>query len=194
MGSGSYARTERRRSAASRTSRRWVAVELIDGELVEKAAPSPEHGLAETKLGACLDPYNRRPGGPRGPGGWWILTEVEVLYRETAEVFRHDLCGLRRDSHPERPTGMPLFVRPDWVCEVLSPSTARFDIVKKQRTLHRHGVPHYWVVDPASETLSVYRHEPGGYLIVLTAASGETVRAEPFDAIDLDVGELFGRD
>ncbi len=169
-------------------------VELIDGALIEKAAPTAEHGLVETKLGESLGPYNRRPGGPRGPGGWWILTEIEILYAQTQEVFRHDLCGYRREQHPERPTGMPQQARPDWVCEVLSPSTARFDIVKKQRTLHRHGVPYYWLVDPASETLSVYRHEAGGYLILLTAATGESVRAEPFEGVELAVGELFGRE
>src|SRR4051812_37135313 len=98
------------------------AVELVGGEIVEKAAPSAEHGLAETKLGAGLDPYNRGPGGPRGPGGWWILTEVEVLYAQTSEVFRHDLCGYRRERFASRPTGMPLQLRPDWVCEILSRS------------------------------------------------------------------------
>ncbi len=169
-------------------------VELIAGELVDRAPSPAEHGLAETKLGASLGPFNRRPGGPRGPGGWWILTEVEVLYAETNEVFRHDLCGYRRDAHPERPSGMPQQVRPDWVCEILSPSTARIDIVKKQRTLHRHAVPYYWLVDPATETLSVYRHEPEGYLIVLTAGPDESVRPEPFDAVELAVGELFGRE
>jgi Uma2 family endonuclease len=170
------------------------AVELVRGEIVEKAAPSAEHGLAETKLGASLDPYNRRADGLGGPGGWWIFTEVEVRYPGTSEVFRHDLCGFCREHHPERPTGVPLKQRPEWVCEILSKSSARVDLVKKQRTLHAHGVEHYWIVDPDAETLSVYRHEAGGYLLALASTTGETVRAEPFEAIELTVGALFGRE
>jgi Uma2 family endonuclease len=84
-------------------------------------------------------------------------------------------------------------VRPDWVCEVLS-TNRRNDLVKKKRCYHRHGVPHYWIVDPADEVLSVNRWTPDGYLEVLVADQSERVRAEPFDAIELQVGVLFGDD
>lgn len=167
-------------------------VELIDGEIAYKAMPTPEHGSPQLKFGELLGGFNRRGGGPKGPGGWWLMTEVEVLYARTTEVFRHDLVGFRRDLHPGRPTGLPVKVRPDWACEILSPSTARNDVVKKQRTLHVHGVPHYWLVDPQNQLLAVLRWEPDQYRRVLDAGIGDVVRAEPFDAIELDVRELFG--
>lgn len=170
------------------------AVELVDGEIVEKAMPLPEHGAAQTKLGALLDGFNRKGGGPRGPGGWWIMSEVEVLYAATGEAFRHDLLGFRRDRLPERPKGLPVRERPDWVCEILSPTTARIDLVKKQPTLHAHGVPHYWIVDPEHETLTVLRLAETAYLRILDAGVGDVVRAEPFEATELSVAELFGRD
>jgi Uma2 family endonuclease len=169
-------------------------VELIDGEIVEKAAPTAEHGSATFRFGGVLDGFNRRPGGPRGPGGWWLMAEVEVLYERTTEVFRHDVLGFRRDLHPERPTGMPVRVRPDWVCEILSPSTARYDVVQKQRTLHAYGVPHYWILAPEHGTLTVQRHAETAYLRVLDAGIGDVVRDEPFDDIEFAVQELFGRD
>lgn len=168
------------------------AVELIDGEIVYKAMPTPAHGDAQSRVNGVLHGFNRRGGGPRGPGGWWIMTEVEVLYGKTREVFRHDLVGFRRDVHPARPDDMPVKARPDWACEILSPSTARNDVVKKQRTLHTHGVPHYWLVDPQNQLLSVLRWEAEQYKRVLDAGVGDAVRAEPFDAIELDVRELFG--
>lgn len=172
---------------------RGHAVELIDGEIVYKAMPTPAHGSAQLKVGALLDGFNRGGGGPRGPGGWWLMTEVEVLYAQTREVFRHDLIGFRRDRHPSRPSNeLPVQVRPDWACEVLSPSTARYDVVKKQRTLHDHGVPHYWIVDPEHQTLTVMRWNEGHYLRVLDAGIGDIVRAEPFDAIELDMRDVFG--
>ena len=168
------------------------AVELIGGEIVYKATPAPAHGSAQTKAGELLGGYNRRSGGDRGPGGWWIMTEVEVLYDKTREVCRHDLLGFRRDRHAKRPDEMPVEVRPDWVCEILSPSTARIDLGPKQRLLHAPGVPHYWILDPEHQTLTVMRHSDEHYLRVLDAGVGDRVRAEPFDAIELDVGELFG--
>lgn len=167
-------------------------VELIDGQIVRKAAPTPGHGSAQRKVGAILDGFDARKGGPGGPGGWWLMTEVEVLYKKTSEVFRHDLVGFRRDLHPKRPDDMPVAVRPDWVSEVLSPSTARVDVVKKQRTLHVHGVPHYWLVDPTNSLLTVFRWEEERFQRVLDAGIGDVVRAEPFDAIELDVGSIFG--
>jgi Uma2 family endonuclease len=173
---------------------RGLAVELVDGEVVHKAMPKPEHGSAQVKAAALLDPFHRKAGGPRGPGGWWIMSEVEVLYGESGESFRHDLVGFRRDRVGARPTGTPVRERADWVCEILSPSTARYDVVQKQRTLHRHGVPHYWVLDPEHETLMDLRHGPEAYVNVLNAGVGDRVRAEPFDAIELDVAELFGHE
>ncbi len=167
-------------------------VELIEGEIVYKAMPSPAHGSAQRKLGALLDPFDGRQGGLRGPGGWWLMTEVEVLYAKTTEVFRHDIVGFRRDLHPARPEEMPVRARPDWACEILSPTTACNDVVKKQRTLHAHGVPHYWLVDPQNRLLSVLRWEPDQYRRALDAGIGDAVRAEPFDAIEIDVRELFG--
>ncbi len=167
-------------------------VELIDGEIVYKAMPTPAHGSAQSIVTGMLHGFNRRGGGPKSPGGWWIMTEVEILYPKTTEVFRHDIVGFRRDLHPTRPDEMPVRTRPDWACEILSPSTARNDVVKKQRTLHAHGVPHYWLVDPSNLLLSVLRWEPDQYRHALDAGVGDVVRAEPFDAIELDVGEIFG--
>lgn len=156
--------------------------------------PTPAHGGAQVKIGALLDGFNRSGGGPRGPGGWWLMSEVEVLYEQTSEVFRHDVLGFRRDRHAERPEGLPEKARPDWVCEILSPTTARYDLVKKQRTLHARGVEHYWIVDPEHETLTVMRLADEHYLRVLDAGIGDVVRAEPFGEVELPVGEPFGRD
>lgn len=173
---------------------RGMAVELIDGEIVHKALPKPEHGDAQVTLSALLYPF-KRVGGPRGgPGGWWIMSEVELAYQKTDEAYRHDLVGFRQDRVSTRPTGVPVRERADWVCEILSPSTARYDVVQKQRTLHAHGVPHYWLINPEHETLVVLRYGPDAYVNVLNATVGDVVRAEPFDEMELDISELFGHE
>jgi Uma2 family endonuclease len=167
--------------------------ELIAGELIEKAAPSGEHGSAQSSVvGALHGPFQRAPGRG-GPGGWWIATEVEVMF-ETGEVVRPDVVGWRRDRWPERPVGMPVTIKPDWICEVVSPSNATDDTVKKLRLFHHVAIPHYWLVDTRDATLTVMRWSADGYVTVVRAERGERVRPEPFGAIELSVGTLFGDD
>ena len=165
--------------------------ELIDGVIVEKGAASGEHGGAQHKLSVFTGPFDRRPGG-RWPGGWWFATEVDV-YFDTANTLRPDVLGWRRERVPERPRGVPVLARPDWVCEILS-TNRRNDLIKKKRVYHRHQVPHYWIIDPVEESLTVYRWTADGYVEILAAERGERVQAEPFDAIPMQVGVLFGED
>jgi Uma2 family endonuclease len=165
--------------------------EILDGELVRKAMPSGPHGRAQRVLGGRIgEPYDRRPGGPH-PGGWWIVTEVEVEL-DPHQIVRPDVLGWRREHLPELPGKTPVAVRPDWICEVLSPSNAGNDRVKKMRVYHRAGVPHYWLVAPEEQSLSVFRWTSEGYLLVVASESGERVRAEPFVEVELDVAALFG--
>jgi Uma2 family endonuclease len=166
------------------------AAEVVAGEIVDKAAPSFAHGNAQSGLSGALFGFRGPPGEPPGPGGWWIATEVEVEH-ESHEVYRHDVLGWRRDRVPARPAERPVRIRPDWVCEILSPATAANDTVKKLRVLHRHGVPHYWLLDPDAGTLRVLRWTGDGYLEVLGATADETVKAEPFGAIALSLKRTF---
>lgn len=165
--------------------------EILDGELVEKET-SAEHGVAQSRVGRVLGPFDRRPGG-RLPGGWWFATEALIDLGVDQHV-RPDVAGWRRERMPERPTGSVISLAPDWICEIVSPSNASNDTVKKKRAYHRHQVPHYWLLDPVRETLTVLRWSADGYVEVQSAMRGERVRAEPFDAIELQVGVFSGDD
>ncbi len=165
--------------------------EVIEGVLVEKEAASGRHGGAQLQLGHKLAPYNRRPGG-RWPGGWWFATETEIMFADT-QVFRPDVAGWRRERLPVLPSDVPIIVRPDWICEILS-TNKRNDLITKKRVYQQHQVGHYWIVDPVEETLAVYRWHVDGYVEVLIAERHERVRAEPFGAIELRIGVLFGDD
>ncbi|MBL8946787.1 MAG: Uma2 family endonuclease [Myxococcales bacterium] len=172
--------------------------ELVGGEIVEKATPSGEHGDAQAGIVGAIRPAYQRRSRDGGPGGWWIATEVEVLLESallgSAEVVRPDVLGWRRERVPTRPVGFPVSIRPDWICEVVSPANANTDTVKKLRVYHRANVVHYWLVDPRDATLTVMRWTDAGYTMVLRAERGETVRPEPFDGIELVLGTLFGDD
>ncbi|MBK9000432.1 MAG: Uma2 family endonuclease [Myxococcales bacterium] len=187
------------RGGTPKTIADWLAapqdarLELIDGELIEKAAPTFDHGTAQTlTAGAIAAAFHRRPGGPRGPGGWWIATEVDILL--DGRGYRPDVSGWRRERVPVPPKERPVTERPDWICEIVSESNRAVDTVTKLRRYHQAGVPHYWIVDQVDRTLTVHRHTPEGYLVAIRAAEHETVRAEPFDAIELDVQVLLGGD
>lgn len=166
--------------------------EILHGELVRKASPSARHGAAQARILEYVGPFNRKPGG-RAPGGWWIVAETEIELAPH-EVVRPDVCGWRRERLPALPEDMPVRSKPDWVCEVLSPSNATRDRVTKFELYREAGVAHYWLVDPEARTLTVHRWTAEGYLIVLNATRGERVRPEPFVAISLEVGVLFGDD
>ncbi len=113
---------------------------------------------------------------------------------DARSVFRPDVAGWRRERLTRLPVETPLVVRPDWVCEILSPSTKQNDLWKKLRVYQRCQVAHSWIIDPDAEALAVYRWTPDGYLLVLTAVGHERVHAEPFDAVELSVHELIAGD
>lgn len=165
--------------------------ELIEGAIEPKGAASGRHGAAQRKLSGYVDPFDRRTGSG-APGGWWFGTEVDI-YFDPLNTFRPDVAGWRRDRVAAQPEEALVVVRPDWVCEILS-TNRRSDLIKKKRVYHRHQVPHYWILDPDEGTLTVYRWTPDAYLEILIAERGEEVRPEPFDAVPLRVGALFGDD
>lgn len=165
--------------------------ELIEGVIEPKGAASGRHGAAQVRLAGHVLPFNRRPGGS-GPGGWWFATEVDIFF-DAANTFRPDVVGWRRERVARQPEETLVEARPDWVCEILS-TNRRNDLVRKKRVYHRHRVPHYWILDPDEGTLTVYRWASEGYLELVTAERGEEVRPEPFEAVPLRVGALFGDD
>jgi Uma2 family endonuclease len=165
-----------------------MVAEIIDGELNLQPRPAKPHAAAATALGEELGPPFKR--GKGGPGGWIILDEPEVHLGEN--VLVPDLAGWRRERMPVMTTEESYFtLAPDWVCEVLSPRTAVIDRVKKLPIYARAEVAHTWLVNPLERTLEVLRRQGSGWLIVDVFEGNAQVRAEPFDAIALDLAVLW---
>ena len=164
--------------------------ELVAGTLYASPRPAPRHAAATTALGEELGPPFKR--GKGGPGGWWILDEPELHLGADAVV--PDLAGWRRERMPEMPVELAYFiVAPDWVAEVQSPSTAALDRGPKLAVYARERVSHVWMIEPVSQTLEVLRLDGETYRIVKVASGADRVRAEPFDAIELDLSILWMR-
>ncbi|KAA0254085.1 Uma2 family endonuclease [Acidobacteria bacterium ACD] len=162
-------------------------VEVLEGELVFIARPTPAHQLAAGAIGALV-------GGPfclgGDPGGWWVLQEVDVELAPHC-VFQPDVAGWLRSRLPAFPAERPIRVVPDWVCEVLSPPSARVDRVRKAAIYLEIGVQSYWIVNPADRTLEAWQAADGRWLRLGAWAEGDRARIAPFEAVELDVGRLF---
>lgn len=166
-----------------------VVGEILGGELHVHPRPASPHARASSRLGSVLGPPFDI--GDNGPGGWVILFEPELHLGE--DVVVPDLAGWRRSRMPEVPDTVGFTLAPDWVCEVLSPSTARVDRTKKLEIYAREGVAHVWFVEPRLLTLEILRLEAGRWMIVGVHAENARLRAEPFEAIELDLSLLFAR-
>jgi hypothetical protein len=164
-----------------------MVAEIVDGELHASPRPAPRHAVAAAVVGGTLlPPFHQGRGGP---GGWWILGEPELHF--SRDVLVPDLAGWRRIRMPQVPETAYFSLAPDWICEVLAPSTASLDRVKKLKIYAREQVAHAWLVDPLARTLEVLRLDGGRWTILGTSADQDVVRVEPFAEIDLELGALW---
>jgi Uma2 family endonuclease len=162
-----------------------LVAEIIDGELITSPRPALPHARAASAMLQDLAPFDRRPGHPSGPGGWWILTEPELHFKD--DVLVPELAGWRHERMPAIPAAPYAELAPDWVCEVVSPRTGRIDRSRKMGIYGRESVRHLWLVDPLARTLEVYRLDAARWVVVSTHGGDDVVRAEPFDAIELAI-------
>jgi Uma2 family endonuclease len=163
--------------------------EIIDGELVASPRPAPAHSRATMVLSQDLGAFDRSTGGPGGPGGWLFLFEPELHLH--GDVVVPDVVGWRRERMSRVPDAAGIELPPDWVCEVLSPSTARYDRNGKTKIYAREQVGHMWLVDPLNRTLEVFRLREAEYAPAEVFGGEEKVRADPFAAIELDLSRWW---
>ena len=164
-----------------------VVGEIINGRLVTHPRPAPRHARAYSSLGFEL-------GGPfdqarNGPGGWWILDESEVHLGH--HVLVPDIAGWRRERMPKLPESAWFELAPDWVCEILSPGTARVDRAEKLPIYATQGVQHAWLVDPDLRTLEIFENRDGQWLLLAVLEDNAAVSQPPFAAISFALGSLW---
>jgi Uma2 family endonuclease len=163
--------------------------EIIDGQLYVQPRPAGPHAVAGSALtGELYHPYHKGRGGP---GGWWILLEPELHFIRDIEVLVPDVAGWRRERMPQPPRDHRFDVVPDWVCEILSPSTARKDRIKKMPIYARYGVSYLWLVDPQARTLEAFALRDGRWTVIGLFQNQDAVRVAPFDEMTLELGALW---
>ncbi|HEY4393186.1 MAG TPA: Uma2 family endonuclease [Polyangia bacterium] len=165
-----------------------LVAELIDGDLLTSPRPGVRHASAASALGGVLfDPFRRGIGGP---GGWTILDEPELHLGE--DVVVPDLAGWRRERFAAVDRdAVAVKLAPDWLCEVLSPSTARIDRARKLPLYARERVGHVWLIDPVAQTLESFQLANDRWTLLATYEGAAKVRVAPFDAIEIDLVTLW---
>jgi Uma2 family endonuclease len=164
-----------------------VIGQIVDGELIVHPRPDPPHVVTASELGAMLIvPFRRSIGGP---GGWIILDEPKIRFGR--HLLVPDLGGWTKERFVTPRKG-PFTVIPDWACEVLSPSTRSFDRATKLPIYAQQEVGHVWIIDPVARTLEVLRLQQTGWFIVGIHKDEDKVRAEPFEAVEIDLSQIWG--
>jgi len=162
--------------------------EIIDGELIVTPRPSRRHTNTASIMGSeLIPPYRFGRGG--GPGGWVIIVEPEIGLDRN--ILVPDLAGWKKERFPADEPHNWISVAPDWICEVLSPGTARNDRVKKMRVYGRYEVRHAWLIDPLLKTLEAFELKDGLWVLLGVYGEDEKVRVKPFDEIEIELGDLW---
>jgi Uma2 family endonuclease len=161
--------------------------EILGGQLYTHPRPAPKHAMAYSALGGNL--WNPFHNGKGGPGGWWLIDEPE-LHLGT-DILVPDLAGWRRERMQALPESAYFELAPDWVCEILSPATARTDRVIKMPLYAREQVQHLWLVDPDLRTLEVYELREGYWSLQASLKDDDQVRQSPFAASEFSLGSLW---
>lgn len=167
-----------------------VRAEILAGQIVTAPAPLPRHSKAQGSVRRFIGGPFDDDDGHGGPGGWWIFVEVDVQLGPH-DVVRPDLAGWRRPRLPDPGDRRPIDVVPDWICEVLSPSTAVRDRVDKRRLYAERGVGYYWMIDTETRTLEAFELSQGRWVLVGSYGDDAVARIAPFAEVELPVGRLF---
>ena len=166
-----------------------VVGEIIEGVLYTMTKPRARH--QRTGLGIGRDLSGPFDLGRSGPGGWWIITEPGIeLPNETKEIAP-DIAGWRRERMPRLPIDEPIRVVPDWVCEILSPTTRRHDLLVKLPYYAKIGVAYHWLVDIEAHVLTAQRLESGRWVTIGMYGDETEARIEPFDTVPLDIASWW---
>ena len=162
--------------------------EIIEGVLYTMTRPRSPHQRTGLRIGSDLSgPFDR---GLAGPGGWWIITEPGIELPNTPEISP-DVAGWRRERLPTLPSKAAITVVPDWVCEILSPTTRRHNLQIKKPYYARIGVTHHWIVDLDERTVTAYELHAGRWRELGVYRDDHGARIAPFADVALDVASWW---
>lgn len=157
--------------------------EIIDGELIDvSASPSPLHQRASKRLQRQLEAYFE--SGGRGE----VFDAPLDVILNPYDVFEPDIIVVTdRDQVSRR----AIEGAPAVVVEVLSPSTVKYDRVKKGNRYAALGLRHYWILDPAVRRLECFRCEGGSYVLAVAVEGDASLTHPDFPGLTIDLAAIW---
>ena len=163
--------------------------EVIDGVLYTNPRPAFPHARAGYHLGVTLSAFDEGGSGLRGPGGWWIVPEPELHLGH--DIIVPDIAGWRRERVPQCPHTAFCAIAPDWICEILSPSTRKNDLGPKRAIYAREGVAWLWFIDPETHTLEALELKNGAWVVLDILTDDAQVSLPPFTEAGFPLNALW---
>jgi Uma2 family endonuclease len=163
--------------------------EILNGQLHTQPRPSGPHARVASRVDRTIG--RSYDDGIDGPGGWWIFVEPELHLVRDTEIAVPDLAGWRRTRMPNPPEDQRFEVVPDWICEILSPSTESKDRRIKMPLYAHYAVAFAWIVDPIAQTLEAYQLEHGDWHEIGRFSGAQKAAVPPFEAVTLHLDGMW---
>ncbi len=164
-----------------------MVAEIIGGTLDAHPRPAMRHAFARSSLG--YDHSRPFQFGRGGPGGWCIIDEPELHFGR--EIVVPDLAGWRRETMPGCPDAAYCTIAPDWIREVLSPTTCKFDLHEWRQFYASENVNHLWLVDPVGRDLEAFELRDGHWLLIAALKDDDQVSVRPLEDITFNLAGLW---
>ncbi|MDZ4702157.1 MAG: Uma2 family endonuclease [Rhodothermales bacterium] len=158
--------------------------QLIDGQLVVSPSPSTYHQTLLLRLASRIHRFCEDSGQ-----GTAFIAPIDVYLSDT-DVYQPDLVVVRAGGLA---IVEPRLIRgaPDLVVEILSPSTAYYDLHQKKTAYERHGVVEYWVVDPIEQSVEVFERGHEGFVLLQRSAGAEAATSRCLSGFHVELESLF---
>jgi Uma2 family endonuclease len=160
--------------------------ELINGVIMKKSAPAPQHQRISMRLSRIISTYILE--AKKGE----LLAAPVDLFLDDYNAVQPDLVFVANDNQ-HIVTSDGIVGIPDLIVEIISPSSVMRDRVDKKNLYERLNVKEYWIIDPAYQDIEIYSILNGRYELLsgVTMLEG-ALKSNILDGISIDLKELFG--
>ncbi|MBE0427362.1 MAG: Uma2 family endonuclease [Nitrospirae bacterium] len=158
--------------------------QLIEGEFIMTPAPNPLHQIISANLFKKVSRFIDEKGI-----GITLYSPVDVYLGEK-DAYQPDIVFINKER-----IGIikedGIYGAPDLIIEILSPSTAYYDIKKKYRVYERYDVKEYWIVDPDMRGVEVFLNDKGEFSLFLKVYEKGSIKSNLIKGLELSMDEVF---
>ena len=158
--------------------------ELIDGIFYDMAAPSEEH---QRILGSLFARIYNYIAVKKGNCRVYPAPFAVKLFDDDKTIVEPDISVI---CDKDKISKKGCSGAPDWVIEIVSPGNSDHDYIRKLKLYLRAGVREYWIINPDTKTVAVYRFFEDN-LVPESYSFTDTVKAGIYDDLAIDFKELI---